>query len=92
MDKKPKGYRVRFEKIVESKPVTEFLPDESAAPFDSDVTAWRGAWKLAQSVEYHAESPEDGAIVNILVVDDQKNPVKNYATNRFEVYHPFTSE
>ena len=41
---KPKGFRVRFNIYTAGRWDTDFSPEESAAPLDSDVTAWRLAW------------------------------------------------
>ncbi|MCJ7542792.1 MAG: hypothetical protein MUO88_24345 [Desulfobacterales bacterium] len=85
--KKPKGFRVRFQKLVESEFITDFIPDEDAALFDSDVVAWRAAWKLAQSTKSDKSKINEGDIVNIYVVDDSGNLVKYYATNQFEIFN-----
>jgi hypothetical protein len=85
--KKPKGFRVHFQKITHSDITTDYVPEIDATPFDSAVTAWRTAWKLFQSTK--SKNPEfDGAeMVNIYVVDDSGNPIAYYATNQFEVYN-----
>ena len=77
---KPRGFRVRFDVYVDGRWESDYSPEEDAAPLDSDVTAWRLAWKLAQA--------NDGDLVNITVVDDQGDRVRSYMTNAFEVYHP----
>jgi hypothetical protein len=78
--RKPKGFRVRFDVYVDGCWEADFSPEENAAPLDSDVIAWRLAWKLAQA--------NDGSLANITVVDDQGDRVRSYVTNAFEVYHP----
>ena len=86
--RKPKGFRVRFDIYTEGRWDTDFSPEESDAPLDSDVTAWRLAWKLAQAGRPDASRFKDGDLANITVVDDQGDRVRSYMTNAFEVYHP----
>ncbi len=43
---KPKGFRVQYQKLVDGQLVTELSPPEDKAVLDSDVVAWRYAWKL----------------------------------------------
>lgn len=85
---KPKGFRVHFQKISNDDLITDYVPGKDQNPFDSDVVAWRSAWKLYESTQ--SDDPEfgDGRLVNISVVDDQDNRVKYYATNQFEVFNP----
>jgi hypothetical protein len=59
-----------------------------AAPLNSDVTAWRYAWKLGQATLAEAETNTPGALYNITVVDDQDKPFRFYSTNDFETYNP----
>ena len=84
--RKPKGFRVRFDIYTEGCWDTGFSPEESDAPLDSDVTAWRLAWKLAQAGRPDASRFKDGDLANITVVDDQGDRVRSYMTNAFEVY------
>lgn len=85
---KPKGFRVHFEKMTDSGPITDYVPDLKDALLDSDVVAWRSAWKLYQASQ--SDDPEFGnrKLVNIFVVDEQNRAVKYYATNRYEVFNP----
>ena len=85
--KKPKGFRVHFQKMVDSELMTDYVPGEEEAPLDSDVVAWRLAWKLSQATESDISGIRDGDIVNIYVVDDSGNAMKFYATNRLKVYN-----
>lgn len=85
---KPQGFRVRFQKLMDGDLVTEYTPGLSDTLLDSDVTAWRYAWKLWVSTRTQAP----GAIaadefVNITVVDEKDHSVKYYATNRFHIYN-----
>jgi hypothetical protein len=66
----------------------DFSPEENTAPLDSDVTAWRLAWKLAQAGRPDTARFKEGDLVNITVVDDQGDRVRSYMTNAFEMYHP----
>ena len=58
--RKPKGFRVRFDVYVDGCWEADFSPEENAAPLDSDVIAWRLAWKLAQA--------NDGSLANLHAV------------------------
>jgi hypothetical protein len=86
--RKPKGYRVRFQKQTENGIEEGLSPPADAAPLNSDVTAWRYAWKLWQAnvKEYEAES--ESALYNITVVDDLDQPTRFYGTGDFETYNP----
>ena len=88
--RKPKGFRVRFEKMTADDPVTDHVPALTDALMDSDVVAWRSAWKLLQATQSHDADFGHGKLVNIHVVDEGGRPVKYYATNRYDVFnaHP----
>ena len=81
--RKPKGFRVRFQTRLDRQWVTDTMPGEDESLLDSDVTAWRSAWKLWQAAKSGA-----GEYVNITVVDDRGEPVRNYATGRFDLFNP----
>ena len=85
--RKPKGFRVHFQKQVDSEMISDYCPGVDESPLDSDVAAWRLAWKLSQIAP--SENPEisTSAIVNIYVVDDLDNRVPYYATNQPKVYN-----
>jgi hypothetical protein len=83
--RKPKGFRVRFQKMVGSELIADTVPGEGDAPLDSDVAAWRLAWKLSQTTQADVSEISEGDIVNIYVVDDLANPVKFYGTNKLQV-------
>ena len=85
--KKPKGFRVHFQKMIDAELVTEYLPNPNEAPFESDVVAWRYAWKLHMATKSDSAEIAAGELVNICVVDDSDNPIKYYASNRFEVFN-----
>jgi hypothetical protein len=85
---KPKGYRVRFQQLVDQKLVTEYSPGLEDAALDSDVTTWRYAWKLAQAAQPESETLFPGELINVTVVDDQNTSVNYYATGKPEVFNP----
>ncbi|MGD9825284.1 hypothetical protein [Desulfobacter sp.] len=84
---KPLGFRVRFQKKINDTLVTEYTPDISDNLLDSDVVAWRYAWKLWMSTKSDTAHIMDGEFVNITVVDDKDNPVNYYATNQATIYN-----
>ena len=85
---KPKGFRVKYQKLVDSELTTEHSPALEDKPLDSDVVAWRYAWKLYMATRTDSPEISDGELVNMCVVDDSDNPVKYYATNQLEVFNP----
>lgn len=86
--RKPKGFRVRFHKQTEAGVEAGYSPPPEAAPLNSDVTAWRYAWKLWQATRAAAETGDPGALYNITVVDDQDRPFRFYGSGDFETYNP----
>ena len=84
---KPKGYRVKYQKLVNSQLITEYSPDLEDKALDSDVVAWRYAWKLYVATKSDSTEISDGELINISVVDDSDKPVKYYATNQLEVFN-----
>jgi len=84
---KPKGYRVKYQKMVNSQLITEYSPDLEDKPLESDVVAWRYAWKLYVATKTDSTEISDGELINIFVVDDSDNLVKYYATNQLEVFN-----
>ena len=86
--RKPKGFRVRFHKQTDAGIEAGLSPPPEAAPLNSDVTAWRYAWKLWQATRADAETGAPGALYNITVVDDQESPARFYGTGEFETYNP----
>ncbi len=85
--RKPKGFRVHFQKQVDSEWVTEYAPGEKEKALDSDVVAWRLAWKLSEARKSDKSENDDGDLVNIYIVDDLGHPIKYYASNQFEVFN-----
>ena len=86
--RKPKGFKVQFEIYEDGRWNTDYSPEESAAPLNSEVTAWRLAWKLAQTSNPDPTGFRDGDLANIFVVDDEGAPIPSYITGDYEVYHP----
>ena len=86
--RKPKGFRVRFHRQTEAGIEAGLSPPPEAAPLNSDVTAWRYAWKLWQATRAAAETGDPGALYNITVVDDQDLPFRFYGSGDFETYNP----
>lgn len=86
--RKPKGFRVKFHMQTEAGVAAGLSPPPEAAPLNSDVTAWRYAWKLWQATREAAETGAPGALYNITVVDDQDLPFRFYGTGEFETYNP----
>lgn len=80
--RKPKGFRVRFQTRAGAGWVTDTMPGQNENPLDSDVAAWRSAWKLWQ-----AAKSGTGEYVNITVVDDRGEPFPSYITGRFDTYN-----
>jgi hypothetical protein len=85
---KPKGYRVRFQQLVEGELVTEYSPGMEDKPLDSDVTTWRYAWKLAKATQPASQTLLPGDLVNVTVVDDRDTMVNYYATGKPEIFNP----
>ena len=86
--RKPTGFRVRFDKKIESGYEVGYSPPQEASPLTSDVTAWRYAWKLGQATRTEAAAGDPGAIYNIVVVDTDDQPIRFYATGKLETYNP----
>jgi hypothetical protein len=82
---KPKGYRVHFQKRVDDGWLTVIAPDNEKDLYDSDVVAWRIAWKLSRAGQTQEGEPH---IVNVYVVNDAGDRIRYYATGDFHVYNP----
>ena len=77
-----KGYRIQFEKRVDSEWVSEVFPDESENLLNSEISAWEVARRFAQATKSDSTKFREGDIVDVTVVDDLGNPVKFYGTNQ----------
>ena len=84
---KPKGFRACMQRREGSEWVTVYTPDEKAAPLDSDVAAWRTAWKLAQCTPLRDGDPQEGDMINLFVVDQDNNPIDYYSTGEKEIFN-----
>ena len=84
---KPKGFRVRYQKRVDSQIVTEYSPRIEDAALDSDVTTWRYAWKLFQATQGQSKEIAEDELVNITVVDELDNPIIYYVTGKEEIFN-----
>jgi hypothetical protein len=84
---KPKGFRVKYQKQAEAQLVTEYSPPEGSALLDSDVTAWRYAWKLFMTTQTDKADGCDAELVNIHVVNDTGAKVKYYVTDTYAVFN-----
>ena len=85
---KSNGFRVQFDIYTDGQWNTDCCPDEDLAPLSSEVTAWRLAWKLAQTCQPDPVRCKDGDLANIFVVDDQGTRIPSYITGNYDVYHP----
>jgi hypothetical protein len=86
--RKPGGFRVQFDIYANGSWNTDYSPEESIAPLNSEVTAWRLAWKLAQTSPPDPVRFRDGDLANIFVVDEQGARIPSYITGDYDAYHP----
>ena len=89
---KPIGYRVRYQRQINSDVEIEYTPGLDDPPLDSDVAAWRTAWKLHQATQKENIEFGEGKMINIVVVDDNDELVKYYKTNDYKVYNEVIEE
>jgi len=82
---KPKGFRVKYEKLVGTECITEYSPGLDENPMDSDVTTLRYAWKLSMATRSDSSENAPEELFNVTVVDDADNPIIHYATGKIEV-------
>lgn len=86
--RKAKGYRVQYQEKLNSDLVTEYCPGIDDKVLDSDITTWRLAWKMATSTQTEGDTIAEGELVNVHVVDDEGNPIRYYATGKFDRFNP----
>jgi hypothetical protein len=84
---KQQGFRVQFRRFDGTEWLDDLSPPEDAALLDSDVTAWRLAWKLAESTPLRSDQPQAGDMVDIRVVNHQGESVEYYATGEMTVFN-----
>ena len=84
---KPKGFRVKYQRLVDGQLVTEYSPPEGSALLDSDVVTWRYAWKLFMATRADTADSREEELVNIHVVNDAGEKVKSYATGAYTVFN-----
>lgn len=89
---KPKGFRVKYQKLVDSKLVTEYSPGLDDSTLDSDVTTWRYAWKLFKASKSESREIVTDELVNITVVDDSDRQIAYYVTGKPETFNEKTVE
>jgi hypothetical protein len=89
---KPKGFRVRFQQLVDGELVTEYSPGLEDKPLDSDVTTWRYAWKMFKATQTKEEGISPGEMVNVTVVDEKESMINYYATGKPEIFNPKSEE
>ncbi len=82
---KPAGFRVQYQK--HSDMTLEYTPGLDDSPLDSDITAWRYAWKLYMSTKSGRDTAREGEMVNITVVDTEGNSVNYYVTGMPKIYN-----
>jgi len=88
---KPKGFRVRFQQLVDGELVTEYSPGLEDNPLDSDVTTWRYAWKMFKATQAEEETILPGEFINVTVVDEKDNVINYYVTGKTEIFNPKTN-
>ena len=84
---KDKGYRVRYQRQTGDGVETEYTPGLDDAPLDSDVSAWRTAWKMVQATHSENINFGEGQMINVTVVNDQGDQINYYKTNEKKVYN-----
>ena len=82
---KAKGYRVHYQLKKDDEWRSAYVPDGESDLLDSDVVAWRLAWKLAQA---SGSSGGEPPMADIYVVDDVGSRIKYYATGEYQVFCP----
>ena len=87
--RKPKGFRVSFQRQTEKGIETGLSPPSGTAPLNSDVTAWRYAWKLAQSTPPRTGAPQAGDMLNIFVVDQDNQPNSVLRHRQKEIFNEY---
>ena len=84
---KDQGYRVRYQRQTDGGIETEYTPGLDDTPLDSDVSAWRTAWKMVQATQSENSHFGAGRMINVTVVNDLGDQVRYYKTNEQMVYN-----
>ncbi|MCP3875586.1 MAG: hypothetical protein GY699_20835 [Desulfobacteraceae bacterium] len=82
---KPKGFRVKYQRHPDL--TIEYTPGLDDGPLDSDIVAWRYAWKLYMSTKSDQDTVKEDEMVNITVVDTENNDINYYVTGMPKVYN-----
>ena len=83
--RKRKGFRVRSWQLVEEVRTEVLMPSESELPMDSELAAWRVAFKLSQNADVTADGLP--VFINITVVDDLGEPISYYVTGQIQIFN-----
>lgn len=83
--RKRQGFRVRSQQLIDGERIDVLMPAESEIPLDSDVAAWRIAYKLSQGADVAADGLAPH--VSITVVDDLGEPIDCYITGAKHVFN-----
>ena len=82
-----KGYRIQFQKKVDSEWITDHFPDPQEKPLTSDISAWELARRFSEAGRNKDDEADEPDMINIHVVDDLGNPVRFYGTNELMTYN-----
>ncbi|MGB7181671.1 MAG: hypothetical protein WA888_04435 [Burkholderiaceae bacterium] len=83
--RKREGFRIRCLRCVDESRVEVLMPAESELPMDSEIVAWRVAFKLSQSTEAAADGQP--MYSNITVVDDLGEAIAYYVTGELQFFN-----
>ncbi len=83
--RRKKGFRLRFEKWINSEWIVDYYPEQGEKLVQSEVAAWETARKFAEVTKSDSQEFKEGDIVNVCVVDDLDDPIKFYGTNKLHV-------
>jgi hypothetical protein len=83
--RKRKGFRIRCYQLIDDVRTEALMPTESELPMDSELAAWRVAYKLAQNRDATADGQP--VYIDITVVDDLGEPVPYYVTGQPQVFN-----
>jgi hypothetical protein len=89
--KKPKGFRVSFQKTdrerhVRSRPFTAYR----RSPVELRCNRLALCLEACQSTPLGSDAPQEGDMVNIFVVDQDNQPILYYATGKKEIFNEYS--